>query len=140
MSNLEVIEECFIKHFKKFIQSLKSTKSIPFVSDNYDAIMLGIDFNHKKIIHVFMNEILQYEQQINNRDEQFFLNFDFNKKYSNLNNEINDIDNNDVSIDNIFQFKDNWRHLSEHNKNVIIDYMILLCKLAKAYKKEFDNL
>ena len=140
MSNLEVIEECFIKHFKKFIQSLESTKSIPFVSDNYDAIMLGIDFNHKKIIHVFMNEILQYEQQINNRDEQFFLNFDFNKKYSNLNNEINDIDKNDISIDNIFQFKDNWRHLSEHNKNVIIDYMILLCKLAKAYKKEFDNL
>lgn len=140
MSNLEVIEECFIKHFKKFIQSLASTKSIPFVSDNYDAIMLGIDFNHKKIIHVFMNEILQYEQQINNRDDQFFLNFDFNKKYSNLNNEINDIDNNDVSIDNIFQFKDNWRRLSEHNKNVIIDYMILLCKLAKVYKKEFDNL
>lgn len=140
MSNLEVIEECFIKHFKKFIQSLASTKSIPFVSDNYDAIMLCIDFNHKKIIRVFMNEILQYEQQINNRDDQFFLNFDFNKKYSNLNNEINDIDNNDVSIDNIFQFKDNWRHLSEHNKNVIIDYMILLCKLAKAYKKEFDNL
>ena len=105
MDNKEIILDNFIKHFKKFINALKSLNMIPFINNNYDLIMLGIDMNEQQIIHIFMNEILQYEKQINNKDEQFFLNFDFNKKYKNINNELNTINKNDIQFDQILQFK-----------------------------------
>ncbi len=139
MDNKEIILENFTKHFKKFIYALKSLNMIPFINNNYEAIILGIDINEQKIMHIFMNEILQYEQQINARDENFFLNFDFNKKYNNLNNEINKVNNNDIKVDQILQFKNIWLKLTQNNKDVIINYMILLCKLSKAYKKEWDK-
>lgn len=140
MENTDIILDNFIKHLKKFINALKSLNMIPFINNNYDLIMIGIDMNEKKIIHIFINEILQYEKQIINKDEQFFLNFDFNKKYENLNKEINDVDKNDIQIDQILQFKNIWMKLTQNNKDVIINYMILLCKLTKAYKKEYDKL
>lgn len=139
MDNKEIILDNFIKHFKKFINALKSLNMIPFINNNYDLIMMGIDLNEQQIIHIFMNEILQYETQINNKDEQFFLNFDFNGKYKNLNKEMNEVSKNDVQFDQILQFKNIWLNLSQNNKDVIMNYMILLCKLTKAYKKEWDK-
>lgn len=141
MSKLELLESSFITKFKQFIQSLNKSNAIPFITNNYDIIMVGIDFNSRKIVHTFMNDVLQYENQIKSKDENFFLKYDFNSKYKDLNSEIsNNISKQDVNIDFIFQFKNNWKQLSEHNKSVIFDYMILLCKIARAYKKEWDEL
>lgn len=141
MSKLELLESSFISKLKQFIVSLNKSNAIPFITNNYDVLILGIEMNSKKIIHVFINDILKFENQINNKDENFFLKYDFNNKYKDLNSGINNsINTQDVNIDFIFQFKNNWKQLSEHNKNVIFDYMILLCKIVKAYKKEWDNL
>ena len=141
MSKLELLENSFINKFKQFIQSLNKSNAIPFITNNIDVIILGIDLNGKKILHTFMNDVLQYEKQIINKDENFFLKYDFNNKYKDINSGINsNISKQDVNIDFIFQFKNNWRQLSDHNKNVIFDYMILLCKIAHAYKIEWDKL
>lgn len=141
MSKLELLESSFISKFKQFIQSLNKSNAIPFITQYYDVIMVGIDFNEKQILRTFISDILQYEDQIKNKDENFFLKYDFNSKYKDLNSDINQsISKNDVNIDFIFQFKNNWRQLTENNKNTIFNHMILLCKIARAYKIEWDKL
>ena len=141
MSKLELLESSFISKFKQFIQSLNKSNAIPFITQYYDVIMVGIDFNEKQILKTFISDILQYEDQIKNKDENFFLKYDFNSKYKNLNSGITqNISKSDVNIDFIFQFKNNWQQLSENNKNAIFNHMILLCKIAHAYKVEWDKL
>lgn len=137
---LESLEGLFIIQLKDMITALKDINQIEFINNNYDIIKIGIDLNKHKIIRGFIKEILPYSNKIYDRDYNFFLNFDFNNKYKNLNNKINKSCNSDISIDRIFQFKDSWNKLTEYNKNIIIDYMIILCRIADKYRVTFDKL
>lgn len=137
---LESLEGLFIIQLKDMITALKDINQIEFINNNYDIIKIGIDLNKHKIIRGFIKEILPYSNKIYDRDYNFFLNFDFNNKYKNLNNNINKSCNSDISIDRIFQFKDSWNKLTEYNKNIIIDYMIILCRIADKYRITFDKL
>jgi len=77
--------------------------------------------NAKKICLLFKNYSVIYRSQIENKDEQFFLN----------NNYENFISNDESGIEGIInKLKFYWNQLSENNKLKIWEYLNSLLKLA----------
>jgi len=79
--------------------------------------------NKNKFIGIFIESVLQYKDQIDNGDEDFFIKKTYN----------NDLKGNNYMINNIFQFKDIWNFLEQENKNIIIEYMQILCSMAQKH-------
>lgn len=79
--------------------------------------------NSNKIIDTFILSVLKYEEQIMNGDEKFFLKKNYDEE---LNNE-------NEYIMKVFEFKSVWKSLNEQNKFVVIQYMKLLCRIARKY-------
>ena len=77
----------------------------------------------QKIIETFITKVLPYKSKIDNGDEDFFL----KKDYS------NDFDGNDTWGSKVFEFKNIWTQLNNNNKNIIIQYMQVLCELSQEY-------
>lgn len=129
------IEDAFVKQITNLINSLSELDSFPFIIDNKTLITTAINMNPKKTIQSFIKYVLKFENKIESKDENFFLTFDFDKEYrSVINDEYLQYFN------KIFEFKQNWKTLSDHNKNIIIKYLIILCKLSKRYDEEYKNL
>lgn len=80
-----------------------------------------IKFNPKKILNIFKQYLVLYRQKIEEKNEDFFLENDYDivKKYNDK--EIFDI------IDKI---KKHWRTLDNTNKTKIWDYLILLINIS----------
>lgn len=78
--------------------------------------------NKNKFIDMFVLNVLVHKNEIMAGNDSFFL----KKSYD------NEIDKQYSS--SIFEFKDIWVKLSPQNKNVIIQYMQILCMLAEEYK------
>lgn len=82
-----------------------------------------VDEGSKVMIDTFTLNVLKYEEQIMEGDENFF-----------MGNNYSDITQNDKNmINKMFEFKSIWKILTENNKNVIIKYMQLLCQISRAY-------
>ncbi len=76
----------------------------------------------KRFIEMFMTKILPYKDKINRKDESFFL----AKSYS---KDIN-INNNESFTGYIFKLKDVWHTLTKENRDVVWQYMGILCDMA----------
>ncbi len=78
---------------------------------------------HNSFIDNFVAHVLQYKTQIMEGNDDFFL----GKKYE-------EYASHDASYMNeIFKFKDIWTKISKNNKEIIIQYMQILCQLAEDY-------
>ena len=87
-------------------------------------ISLLVKVNPKKIISVFSEYSDLYKDQIMNKDENFFLDNDYNivKKY------------NDQEIFNVInKIKQLWIHLNKQNKDKIWGYLHLLVNIKNKY-------
>ncbi len=70
-----------------------------------------------------MGRVLQYKDQIDEGNEEFFL----GKSYD------DDIDSDNSILSKVFEFKTIWKDLKRENKDLVIQYMQILCQLAQNY-------
>jgi hypothetical protein len=77
------------------------------------------------MIDTFVLNGLKYEEYIMAGDEEFFL----GEKYDNVTG------NDDNLMMKVFEFKSIWKKLNQENKTQIINYMQILCQIAKVYLK-----
>jgi hypothetical protein len=88
--------------------------------------------NQNKVIDTFVAKVLIYKPQIDVGDESFFL----NKSYD---DDLDDVDAGGSITGKIFEFKNVWITLSSENKDLVIQYMQLLCMLGQQYFLETDT-
>lgn len=99
------------------------------IANNIDIINQLIRKNNKSIIDIFVLYILKYKPQIDAGDDAFFLGTSFDKEISSVGKNIND---NDI-IKKAFEFKNIWKQLSANNREIVKQYMQILCQLALLY-------
>ena len=85
--------------------------------------------NRYKFIDVFVAKVLKYKSQIDDGNEDFFMEQSFN----------DDTEGDSSMVNRIFEFKDLWKKLDENNKKVVIQYLQVLCELAQEYFIIIDN-
>ena len=80
-----------------------------------------IKFNPKKILNIFKQYLVLYRQKIEEKNEDFFLENDYDivKKYNDK--EIFDIIN---------KIKKYWKTLNNNNKDKIWEYLVLLVQIS----------
>ena len=79
--------------------------------------------NKNKAIEIFVAKVLIYKDKIDKGDESFFMQKHYDK----------DLDGDQSLISSVFEFKKMWSELSQNNKNIVIQFMQLLCLLAQNY-------
>lgn len=85
--------------------------------------------NNRKLIDLFISKVLIYKPQIDEGNDDFFL----NKSYDDDITTVDTNKNSEYISGKIFEFKDIWFKLKYENKQLIIQYMQLLCQLSQEY-------
>lgn len=86
------------------------------------------DYPKECFITLFMKYVLPHQIEIRNGDDSYFLT---DHCYKN-------IKNNDY-MSKIFHFKDLWKSLKQENKDIVIDYMVILCDISQEYFNILDD-
>ena len=79
--------------------------------------------NKIKFIEIFVAKVLRYKSDIDSGNEDFFL----HKSYD------SDLDKDNSLISKVFEFKNIWVQLKQENKDLVKQYMQILCELAQNY-------
>lgn len=79
--------------------------------------------NKTLVIDNFILNLLCYEEQINSRDENFFVKFDID----------GNIKDNDKLVFQLTQLKKIWHKISEEDKQKVFDYLIVITYWARQY-------
>lgn len=85
-----------------------------------------LKMNKLKAIQSYIEFVLQYEDQINSREESFFLNLNYGEEMGGDNN----------SFLEALKFKDIWYKIEQDNREKIFDYMIVITYWCRMY---FDS-
>lgn len=80
--------------------------------------------NKNKFIDMFVLHVLEDKDEIMNGNEDYFLKKSYEKEVGS------------EHTSSIFEFKDIWGKLDRNSKNIIIQYMQVLCLLADGYFME----
>jgi hypothetical protein len=80
--------------------------------------------NFKKFINLFCIRVLKYKNKIDEGNESYFLEKDFE-------NDLRDGESDALS--HILSFKSIWKELKPDNKQIVITSMQILCELAQQY-------
>jgi len=127
MSNQDVnnLVSDFNSTLLDFSKSLAVVSPNSIIGKNIKDIEKAILYTESKnkFIEIFIEKILIYKEKIDNKDESFFLDKSYN----------NDLENDASLMSKVFEFKDIWQGLSEQNKNIIFQYMSILCQLSQQY-------
>ena len=84
------------------------------------------DKSHKYwTINLFVVKVLPYKEIIDKNDENFFLTKQYTK----------DFEGYDSYINKVFEFKDIWHSLNYHDKQMLFQYLQVLCVIALEYYK-----
>lgn len=86
--------------------------------------------NFKKFINLFCTRVLQYKDQIDEGNEDYFLEKDYK---GDLKGEESS------ALTHILSFKSIWKELKPDNKQIVITSMQILCELAQQYFDEIDS-
>ena len=119
-----------VEDFNNLVISLIETVSIiapgSMVGVNKKLILkeAGRPSNKYIMIKVFVARVLDYKKQIDNEEEEFFL----KKKVSGK-----DVENNQMAMDGIFEFREIWPTLRAENKATLFQHMQYLCALAQEF-------
>ena len=76
-----------------------------------------------KFIEIFVAKVLVYKEKIDAGEESFFLSKSYEK----------DFEGNESQMHQIFEFKSIWSKLKHDNKELVKQYMQILCELAQNY-------
>jgi len=116
-----------VKDFNKTSIELATqlSKIVPksIIAKNLSNLKFVISTQKKKLIETFILHVLIHKSKIDEGDENFF-----------LNNNYDDLTAADEENEQrVFEFKDIWGELSNENKQLVIQYMQCLCNLSQKY-------
>ena len=115
----------FIYVFKSLIENIKLLcPKNSIINNNANLIDSFVNNNKDLIIRIYCAKVLIYEVAFNENPNEFLLTHDFEEDFKELN---------EVPIDQIFTFRNIWNSLSDENKNILINYIKGLNKLAHKY-------
>lgn len=87
--------------------------------------------NFTKFIDLFCIKVLQYKDEIDEGDDNFFMTKDYSK----------DLEGQESSaFDYVLSFKSIWGQLKKENKQIVIFNMQLLCELSQQYFKYIQSI
>lgn len=92
------------------------------VANNIDLVEDTIKKYPSKVIDQFVIHVLKYKENVDNYDEDFF-----------MNNEFSEATGNDNIVEKIFQFKGLWKNITDVDKAGIFGLMQTLCAIAQEY-------
>lgn len=96
------------------------------IANNMDVLAQLIRKNNKSIIDIFVIYILKYKPQIDSGDDAFFMNNSFDSELDSHN------DGKDM-IKKAFEFRTIWKQLKQENRDIVKQYMQILCQLSLEY-------
>lgn len=120
--------DIFNEHFLNLIIGIGKACNKPLIVNNIDLLKNDLKKNRERIINYFILYVLKYKEQIDKKDETFF-----------INNSFKNETNNDDVLSKILEFKNIWNELDNDNKKTVMGYMILLCDLAQKYFIDNDK-
>ena len=91
----------------------------------YTGIKQLNNMNKKKLMEFFLGYAYKYKKQVEEADENFLINYDYNEFADEA-----------ESFDIIKSLKDNWHQLEKEEKESIWKYLQVLMVLTDKYKKE----
>jgi hypothetical protein len=101
--------------------------------DIIEKIIKNINKNKKnftKFIDVFCIKVLKYKNQIDSGDDEFFMNKSYDDDLK---------DQNESYLNYVLSIKTVWNQLSRENKEIVKQYMQILCTLAQEYFDFIDH-
>lgn len=119
------IVKIFNKNLLELVTQLAEIAPKSTIAKNIPNMKFAMSSSPKKIIEMFVVNVLKYKPQIDEGDEEFFLNKDYE--------DIAEMDKDNTQ--RIFEFKDIWKQLTFENKQTVIQYMQCLCALSQEYFK-----
>lgn len=79
--------------------------------------------NFVKFIELFCVKVLKYKSAIDSGNDDFFINKDY----------AEDLDNANTYFDYVISLKSIWHELKPENKEIVKQYMRILCELCQQY-------
>lgn len=89
----------------------------------HNMIILLKKTNPRKLLELYDNYVLDFREQISNKDENFFIDHDFNDVAKKNNNQ-------ELTFNLVLKLKEYWKDLSEKNKEISWKYFQVLLKLS----------
>lgn len=87
--------------------------------------------NPRKLVDVFQKFATSYRDQILKKDEQFFIQHDFNDLATKTNHQ-------DYTFSLVTQIKSHWSEMSETSKSAAWNYLIVLFKLSDKLNETYQ--
>lgn len=85
------------------------------------------NYNPKLTMTYFIQSVYPYKEQIQKKEDSFFLEKDYN---TDVNKYVNDMNNSAWALDRVLDLKNIWNELSDKNKETIWTYFNVLIKLV----------
>jgi hypothetical protein len=125
MANIEQTVADFNSVFLDLCRNLAEVCPNSIIGQNINLVEGAVanPKNKTKFIDIFVNKVLQYKDKIDNSDEEFFL----RKSYD------DDVESDNSLMNKVFEFKSIWMDLKKENKELVIQYMQILCELSQNY-------
>lgn len=134
MSNISVKDKMQLDEYvddfnsllKDFADNLAYVSPNSIIGRNIKDIhrTMKIAKSKETFIDVFVDRVLQYKDQIDEGNEKFFLD---KKSYK------DELEGNKFLASKVFEFKNLWKELNKQNRDMMLQYLRLLCKLAQEY-------
>ena len=120
-----------MKDFMKYLINICPDKKIRNeLSSSRTLMNTALRLNSSTGIQKYILHILEYEEYINARDDNFFMSKDFSEQ------RINEYKLKDKDILETLKIKKIWTQITEECKEKIFDYMIILTYWARKYFNE----
>jgi hypothetical protein len=127
MSKIQLINE-FNEVFLELSCQLAGLFPNSIISNNLQNLKHVIGISKEKLMESFVIYVLPYKQQIDSGNQDFFI----NKSFDDLVNNSND-------LIYVTELKKIWHLLDNTNKQVVQEYMKLLCSYALKYFNLIDS-
>jgi len=129
--NLNQIIEDFNNTLLDLAQNVALIAPYSIIGNNIntiETIMQKLNGEQKcKFIDMFIVKVfLDYKQEIYDGDENFFMKM-------NEDNFKDETEDKESYINKLFEFQTLWKDISRENKDVIKQYLVILCQLAEEY-------
>ena len=118
----------YLKAFSTQIEAFSNELCSLYPNDTdlklgHNMLLLLKKTNPRKLQVLFKKYVEEFEDKINNKDESFFLQHDFN--------DIIEKKGSDNSFLLVIRLKEYWKELSDDNKETTWKYFQILSKLSK---------
>ena len=123
MAETQQIINDFNEEAINFANQLAEVCPDSILSGNVGYLQQTINKNSSFLIDQFTLYVLKYKDQIDNKNNDFFLKTDFSK----------DASGKSTVIGKIFELKDTWGKLSQDNRDGIFTIMQILCYYSEQY-------